>query len=98
MNSKNTLSKTRRGKAWPRTIIVELVKRGQLPRIEDNRENECKNTKTSKFLITRIHFFIKAMMDEKKFHIFCLGLRVFLSDEHHLGNRDEKKRMNACRV
>jgi hypothetical protein len=49
MNSKNALSKTRMGKAWPRTIIVELVKGEQLPRIEDNRENERKNKKVQLF-------------------------------------------------
>jgi hypothetical protein len=36
-------------KAWPRTIIVELVKGEQLPRIEDNRQNERKNTKVQFF-------------------------------------------------
>jgi len=31
-----------------------------------------------------MHFKNYAVMDEKKIHIFCLGLRVFLSDECRL--------------
>jgi hypothetical protein len=84
MNSKNALSKTRRGKAWPRTIIVELVKGEQLTRIEDNRQNERKSTKVQ-FFHHKIAFFYESRDGwKKKIHIFCLGLRVFLSDECHL--------------
>jgi hypothetical protein len=58
MNSKNALSKTRRRKAWPKAIVVELVKGEQLPRIEDNRENERKNTKAQIFHHKNAFFYL----------------------------------------